>query len=81
MGGVIIKAARVKLVPGSVLNIISDYLSERRIIVYSPSGSIKFTKVMICGVPQGSVLGPDLCNFLYDSLLKSELPHDHRCRF
>lgn len=36
----------------------------------SPSGSVSFTHDMSCGVPQGSVLGPDLWNLLYDSLLR-----------
>ncbi|KAF0710553.1 Uncharacterized protein FWK35_00031647 [Aphis craccivora] len=31
---------------------------------------------MSCGVPQGSVLGPDLRNLMYDGLLNIELPSD-----
>lgn len=31
---------------------------------------------MSCGVPQGSVIGPDLWNVLYDDLLRMELPTD-----
>lgn len=40
----------------------------------SPSGGVRFTHPMSCGVPQGSVLGPDLWNLLYDSLLRLEMP-------
>lgn len=66
----ILVAARAKNVPNDQMRLLVAYLSERSIVVSNPSGSISFTKTMSYGVPQGSVLGPDLWNLLYDDLLK-----------
>lgn len=72
---VILDAATAKDVPVAILNRINDYLSERKIEVASPSGNVNFVKNMSCGVPQGSVLGPDLWNLMYDNLLRTEMPN------
>jgi len=47
----------------------------RSIVVRAPDGSARHVDVS-CGVLQGSVLGPDLWNALYDDLLKIQLPPD-----
>lgn len=72
---VIIPLSTAKDVPVAILNLINDYLSERKIEVASPSGNVNFVKNMSCGVPQGSVLGPDLWNLMYDDLLRTEMPN------
>jgi len=58
--GEILEAARAKRVPGWLQNIIGAYLSDMAIAVSAPVGSTSFDREMSCGVPQGSVLGPDL---------------------
>jgi len=70
----ILAAARAKRVPGGLQKMLESYLSERTIEVSTPTGGNTFAREMSCGVPQGSVLGPDLWNLLYDGLLKIDLP-------
>lgn len=70
----ILDAARAKNVPGTILRVIEAYLSNRSILASSPSGATQLERQMTCGVPQGSVLGPDLWNLFYDDLLRIELP-------
>lgn len=68
----IVEAAKSREVPPGLLSILEDYLSNH--LVSSPSGSSDFAHNMSCGVPQGSVLGPDLWNLMYDGLLKIKMP-------
>jgi len=70
----ILEAARNKHLPPELIGMLEAYLSNRSVQVLSPSGNIHFTKEITCGVPQVSVLGPDLWILLYDSLLRLEMP-------
>lgn len=70
----ILEAARDKQLPPGLIGMLDAYLSDRTVQVSSPSGITHYTKEMTCGVPQGSVLGPDLWILLYDSLLRLEMP-------
>lgn len=71
----ILEALRVKNVPEYLQSIINTYLTERKINVALPDGGSCCSAVWR-GVPQGSVLGPDLWNVLYDGLLSIPLPRD-----
>uniref|UniRef100_A0A2S2P3N9 Putative RNA-directed DNA polymerase n=1 Tax=Schizaphis graminum TaxID=13262 RepID=A0A2S2P3N9_SCHGA len=70
----IVEAAKSREVPPGLLSILEDYLSNRVVLVSSPSSSSDFAHNMSCGVPQGSVLGPELWNLMYDGLLKIKMP-------
>lgn len=70
----IVEAARSRSLPPGLLKILEDYLSNRAILASTPSDRTSFVHNMSCGVPQGSVLGPDLWNLLYDGLLRTRMP-------
>jgi len=61
--------------PKYLQNVLGQYLSDRHIIVERPDGAPSVIE-MSSRVSQGSVLGPDLWNLMYDGLLSFELPSD-----
>lgn len=61
-------------VPGYLLRIISDYLDDRTLLYETTEG--QRSMVVTGGAAQGSVLGPDLWNVLYDGLLRLSMPEE-----
>lgn len=69
------RALCVKNVPEYLQSIISSYLTERRINFALPDEGSSSSEVWR-GILQGSVIGPDLWNVLYDGLLSIPLTRD-----
>jgi hypothetical protein len=61
-------------VPEYLMRILHDYLRDRTLI-YDTEGGKRMIAVT-AGAAQGSVLGPDLWNASYDSLLRAEMPDE-----
>ncbi|RZF41236.1 hypothetical protein LSTR_LSTR010464 [Laodelphax striatellus] len=58
--------------PWIPLNILKDYLRDRRLVYETEEGWEE--KIITAGAAQGSILGPDLWNVAYNSLLQEVMP-------
>ena len=67
-----IEAMVRKKVPDYLLRMIDDYLSDRWVIYEGDKWSLK--EEMTCGDPQGSRVGPFVCNVVYENFLRMGLP-------
>ncbi|XP_011049569.1 PREDICTED: uncharacterized protein LOC105143178 [Acromyrmex echinatior] len=61
------------LFPPYLVAIIEDYFRDRQLEFHNKTG-LQQRRDMLCGVPQGSVLGPLLWNVAYDYVLRAALP-------
>lgn len=61
-------------VPGYLLRILQNYLSDRTLIYDTCDGQRE--KQITSGAAQGSILGPDLWNITYDGILRIEMPEN-----
>lgn len=59
---------RESRLPGKLLNLLNNYLSDRKIVVHCQDGTVR--RSVYVGVAQGSIIGPLLWNLVYDGLLK-----------
>lgn len=73
--GSILGALAKSATPNYLQNILGQYLTNRRITFDGTEGMTNIIEVC-CSVLQGSLLGPDLWNLMYDDLLKIALPED-----
>lgn len=62
--------------PRYLINILSSYLSDRRLIFDTMEGPR--SKEITAGAAQGSILGPDLWNIFYDGVLRLEMTEGTR---
>ena len=58
--------------PSYLLRVVKDYLRDRSITYVTTNG--EKTRRLTAGVAQGSILGPDFWNVVYDELLRLPMP-------
>lgn len=68
----ILRALDTYSTPRYLTRIVGDYFTNRT-LTYDTTEGPK-TRIMTCGVAQGSVLGPELWNVLYDGVLRIDMP-------
>lgn len=69
---VIADTLRAKGVPGYLCRILDSYFENRQLHYEAEGRSVR--RELTAGVPQGSVLGQTLWNFMYDELLRMPMP-------
>lgn len=61
-------------VPAYLVRVVRDYLRDRYLTYETTDG--RRQKKLTAGVAQGSILGPDFWNVMYDGLLRLDMPTD-----
>lgn len=70
----ILRALRRFGIPPYLTRVVKDYLRNRRITYDTKEG--RTNRRITAGVAQGSILGPDFWNAVYDGLLRLEMPRN-----
>lgn len=71
----ILKALHNKGIPIYLKKLVASYLSTHSYFFCRGDGE-RITRLVSCGIPQGSVLGPFLWNLTYDVVLQTKLPFE-----